>query len=418
MPAHFPIGKIKKDPRTALAAAAIFHIIVTLAVFAVGRAGLMPGQFDRDGIGEFARDSRGHKDTADQLVELLKHGQVGSWIKDPYPLHVKIYALSILTAGRVLGSNILAVEPVNLLYYLAMLALTFNLARITTGLRAAWLAACIVAFWPSLVLHTTQLLRDPLVLIAFLTLMTILVVLLKNTVAWRGAVAAGLGGATSIYVLWHTRPGMWLVITSILIFFDLLFLIKIIRRRQLFALSLAAIALLNIVALTTSKPATDPVSRASSAGANSSSIWSGIATARKAFAIPGGTTIDAEVAFNSPRDIIRYIPRALEIGYLAPFPSMWFGQGYNVGVVGRLVSGIEMILTYPLELFACVFLWKNRTHLSSWLLLATSAGVLALGLIVANIGTLYRMRYPFWTIVVIIAAGALAGRPHAQTADN
>ena len=97
---------------------------------------------------------------------------------------------------------------------------------------------------------------------------------------------------------------------------------------------------------------------------------------------------------------------------------MWFGQGYNVGVVGRLVSGIEMILTYPLELFACVFLWKNRTHLSSWLLLATSAGVLALGLIVANIGTLYRMRYPFWTIVVIIAAGALAGRPHAQTADN
>jgi hypothetical protein len=37
----------------------------------------------------------------------------------------------------------------------------------------------------------------------------------------------------------------------------------------------------------------------------------------------------------------------------------------------------------------------------------TALGIVALGLVVNNVGALYRLRYPFWTLMVILAAGGL-----------
>jgi hypothetical protein len=115
--------------------------------------------------------------------------------------------------------------------------------------------------------------------------------------------------------------------------------------------------------------------------------------------------VDANVTFSGPGDVVKYVPRALEIGYLAPFPSMWFGAGDHVGLMGRLLSGLEMAMTYMIEVLAGIFMWRRRRHLDAWLLLlATTTGVLALAMIVVNIGTLYRMRYPFWILMVAMAA--------------
>jgi hypothetical protein len=408
MPTIHPISTIKKNPRIALAAAALLHIAVTITLFGVGRLGVVPQQFDRDGIGEFASDSRAHKDAADQLAGLLRQARIGSWINSPDPPHVKIDSLSLLALEPLLGSNILAVEPVNLLCYLAILALTFSVAQITAGRGAAWLAGLIVALWPSLILHTTQVLRDPLMLAAFLALMGVLVTLLKTRLGWLHAAAATLVGAASIYVVWRSRPDLWLIIIGIVVLCAFLSLIKLVWLRKLLAFNLAAIALLGVFSLTRRPPAMNPAYQRLAGNLAVSSIWGRIAIARKKFIMEGGAMIDADVTFHSSTDVIKYIPRALEIGYLAPFPSMWFEGGYNVGRAGRLMSGIETTLTYLLEILACVFLWKNKEHFSSWLLLLTTMiGILALGLVVVNTGTLYRMRYPFWTLIVIMAAGVL-----------
>jgi hypothetical protein len=124
-----------------------------------------------------------------------------------------------------------------------------------------------------------------------------------------------------------------------------------------------------------------------------------------------GSMIDPDISFSNRVDVIKYIPRALEIGYLSPFPTMWFTAGYNVGLIGRLVGGVETSLTYMIEVLACVFIWRRRRHLDTWLLfLMTTIGVLALGMVVVNLGTLYRMRYPFWILMVIMAAGTLTSR--------
>jgi len=128
---------------------------------------------------------------------------------------------------------------------------------------------------------------------------------------------------------------------------------------------------------------------------------------------PGGSLIDTEIKIRSLGDVIRFIPRAVEVGFFAPFPSMWFGDGRQVGSGGRWLAGIETLFTYMIECLALFGIWRARRSFSAWFLTVFLAlGVVALGLAVNNIGALYRLRYPFWICLVIIAAGGvnLVGR--------
>jgi hypothetical protein len=145
-----------------------------------------------------------------------------------------------------------------------------------------------------------------------------------------------------------------------------------------------------------------------------------IAQRRAAFAIQlskdgsmepssAGSDLNINLRFTTTTDMIRYLPRAVLIGFLAPFPNMWLARGKQVGLSGRLLSGAESILTYLIECLAVIGLWNRRRNPSAWfLLLAASVGIVSLGLVVSNIGAMYRIRYSFWILIVIIgAAGAL-----------
>jgi hypothetical protein len=82
-----------------------------------------------------------------------------------------------------------------------------------------------------------------------------------------------------------------------------------------------------------------------------------------------------------------------------------------------------MLLTYLIELAALAGLWARRERLSTWLLaLSCATAVTALGLVMPNVGTLYRLRYAFWMLLVDLAAGgatrfisARRGRSEAAT---
>ena len=122
--------------------------------------------------------------------------------------------------------------------------------------------------------------------------------------------------------------------------------------------------------------------------------------------------IDVNVQFTNTMDLIRYLPRATVIGFFAPFPKMWFETGNSVGSLGRILAGVEMLLMYVIEALAMVGLWRGRRArrgLSVWLLFSIAAiGTIALGLVVANVGTLYRLRYVFLILLIILAARGAA----------
>jgi hypothetical protein len=114
--------------------------------------------------------------------------------------------------------------------------------------------------------------------------------------------------------------------------------------------------------------------------------------------------IAADVRLHTAGDVLRFLPRAAVIGFLAPFPRMWIERG-SYGLAGRLLSGAETLVMYFLYLAAGVCVWRNRRQSEMWLLfLVATLGTIALGLVVVNAGALYRLRYVFWIVFIIMAA--------------
>jgi hypothetical protein len=405
------------NPRAVLVAAAVFHIVVTLGVFSIGRLGVFPQQIGPAGIGQFASDGYYFLPLTDSLANILVHEGVSAWLRNPAQIHVKLHSLSFVLMRPLLGSNILTSEPVNLSCYLGILVLTFSLAKQVAGQRAALVASAIVALWPSLLLHTTQLLRDPLLIAATLALILILTNLLTKVYNWAKGLALALAGSVASVVILMTRSEIWLVVRTTVVAALVLFVIRTLREKKLLAGNLAGIALLGAVtSFVLPIPGFIQREFGVSVGVQIRDadlpLWFRIANRRQGFISDSsgqsGSTIDSEIAFASEGDVVRYIPRAVEIGSFAPFPKMWFSAGHNVGLIGRLLSGFETTLTYAIELLAAIFVWRNRRSLHVWLLvIAAVLGILALGLVVVNVGTLYRMRYSYWVLLVILSSGGL-----------
>ncbi|HWT00344.1 MAG TPA: hypothetical protein VN256_08860, partial [Pyrinomonadaceae bacterium] len=159
------------DARRLLAAAALLHVALAVGLFWAGRAGVAPGLIDRDGImGSFAFDSYEYQRGAARLAGVLKESGVAAWAAEAGPVHVKLLSIQFALLGPLFGHGTLSAEPLNLLCYLAVVGLTFFLGREVGGARAGRLAGWAVALWPTFLLHTLQLLKDPLFVAAALAL--------------------------------------------------------------------------------------------------------------------------------------------------------------------------------------------------------------------------------------------------------
>ena len=118
-----------------------------------------------------------------------------------------------------------------------------------------------------------------------------------------------------------------------------------------------------------------------------------------------GSMLDGDVRFYSITDIFTYLPRAIQVGYLAPFPNMWFETGVNVGAgIMRKISGIEMLITY-IALFAGIMTWiikwRSKYTLIFLAVVVTGSALLVIQTIaIPNIGTLYRMRLAPWHLTL------------------
>jgi hypothetical protein len=139
-----------------------------------------------------------------------------------------------------------------------------------------------------------------------------------------------------------------------------------------------------------------------------------IAIARMGFTKSGGATvasnIDKNVDFCKNEDLIRYIPRAVQIALFAPFPSSWLAvEKRNSSSVEVYLSAIEMLYCY-IAYFGLLY-WLvsyRRWRMALVIPIAFAFGLtLLLGLTIANVGTLYRMRFPFVMIFVSIGMAGI-----------
>ena len=114
-----------------------------------------------------------------------------------------------------------------------------------------------------------------------------------------------------------------------------------------------------------------------------------------------GSNLDLNVRFFTFTDVIEYSPRALAIGLFSPFPSMWLSPGVsNGGNFMRLVSAVEMTLSYIMLIgvFPLILYSKEKKLPIFVVTIFSLVMLLILALVVANVGSLYRMRYAYFQI--------------------
>jgi hypothetical protein len=320
----------------------------------------------------------------------------------------------------------------------------------------------VVAVWPSFLLHNAQILKDPICVIALLVLMMVMTVWLTRKLSWRTGLGTGFAGGAAIGLIYATRAGFWVpVMLGLVLIGAGLLVVRQLSQRSFLPGNMLSMTLLLIVSVSSlffaedffeitrawmsppqvvqatqpvPAPAAAPPQKNQTASAAQSplpenrdvqnvsfplhkppertnSLVIKVQQVRDSFSYryqDSGTLIDQDVEFITPADVLRYIPRAMEIGFMAPFPNKWFGAGKKVGLAGRILSGGEMLFAYVLELFAVFGVWRARDRLSTWLLvLATMFGLTTLGLGLINVGALYRMRYGFFVLLIIVGTYGL-----------
>ena len=403
--------------------AGVIHVALTTIVFLIGHFQLLPAVFDQNGIGlTFAIDGATYRRLASEMATHLQTYGISPWLEIKSPLHARLYSIPFAIFGRLVGHNILAAEPLNLFYYLATLMGVYVLGRELFNERAAFLAAAIVGLWPSFLFHSTQLIRDPLAVSCLLSLLLVLVLLVNREFALRRALALGLVGAMLVTVFWLARGNMWNAVVVSVALTLILLLFRTARERKFRTGNIASLFLIILTMLFVPSrlesttlgghraPATPLAIPSSSQPAPPEGVWTRavnqIRDRRGGFRnyTAQESNIGGDVQFTSAWDIVRFIPQAATVGFLAPFPRMWFETG-SYGRAGRLLTGAETFVMYLLYVAVGICVWRERRRLAMWLVFLTAtAGLIGLGLVVVNAGALYRLRYVFWIMLIVIAA--------------
>jgi hypothetical protein len=433
-----------------LLAAALLHIMLTVGLHVAGRTQITPNLIDPDGImPSFASDSYTYRQPAIFLSAVLKEQGIRAWLAEGEPVHIKLISLLFALFGSIFGYTPLSVELLNLCCYLCVVSLVFAIGKELAGERAGLIAAVTVGFWPSFLLHTTQLLKEPLFISGGLAFILIVTTTLTRTYTKRTAAIVSLITVLFATLLLRIRFQLGLILLAA-VGFGLLMLVvrQILERRLLFWNAVCPVLVLVAGALSplymaaavvkhkqfepaqigplkrvaaigqfpskvndmTSGSHKNPTSAGSDTRLPTVFTWA----MREIFAtrhnynvdvLDAGSAVDQNVEFRSVKDVVSYLPRAFALGMWSPFPNTWLRTGKHVGRTGTTVAGAETAAMYLFQLLALAGVIIGRRRIASVLLLLfTVFGVTMLGLVVSNVGTLYRLRYIFWILLIVLAA--------------
>lgn len=461
-----------------------FHFIFSAVIFMIANSSFMAGYHNGQGLWNFAFDSFSYHEKAMESFEVLQKGQFTTWWETSFYRHTKYIGLLYY----LLYPSPLSFAPVNGIVWAASIILIYRATMIIgkDNQELSSIVALLFGLWPSNLLHSTQLLRDPFYNFG------ILMILLGWVAMFHGhrRIIYSLIVSFGVILCIQIRPEpFWLLIfvsllaASITAFQD--------RREAPYALlALIILALFygyptmvanaNVNKTETSQNSKELVSEngdqiekvkekirlrlgaeATSKLDEKISKWfvspefkdwsfkkkksSLLALAevhgkkldaflskwmtpwkstlflpenierliikangyRNGFLVwyvaPGASAIDNDIIFKSVSDIINYVPRALMIGFFAPFPNQWLETGQTGGKAIRILGGIEMLACYALMVGFIAFLVASPTPTwcKVWLVLFMIIMILPLGLFVPNLGTLYRMRFICMTPILI-----------------
>jgi hypothetical protein len=123
-----------------------------------------------------------------------------------------------------------------------------------------------------------------------------------------------------------------------------------------------------------------------------------------------GSSIDLNYRFNSISELVKYFPRALQIGLLSPFPRDWFEKGQSTGKIGRLLAGMEMIIWYLILSGFIFVVFKDPSILKPFatVFLFSITLIILYAYVIPNVGTVFRMRQAYMMPFFLFGAYGLS----------
>lgn len=394
----------------------VFHLSISVLISCIARTTFFSSFHDGQGVWNFALDSNSYDVEALRLFELLKNGDYGGWWGSSFFWHAKWIAL----AYAIFTPDPLAFAPVNaFIWGMSTVCVYKIVCQLFPDRRTlALFSALVFGLWPSYLLHTTQLLKDPFYILGILMIIWGWVGLLLGRRAIACSLLVGLGSLLACL----NRPYIMAPIAclsflaAVLVFW---------RARRAWGHALLALMLVlgicrysqhevgtqrsEVETQSEQKIGTRPNGLGrylARVGESLKNDVQSIVHARNGFigTYPNaGSNIDTEVRFSSFTDIVAYLPRAALIGFLAPFPTDWFKKGNTVGRAGRILAGIEMIGWYFLIIGFLYFLITGPVAFQArlWLSVYCVGLVLLTSLVVTNLGALFRMRFVYFLPILI-----------------
>lgn len=334
--------------------------------------------------------------------------------------------------------------PINaVMHATGAVLLVVMIQRLVRDNRWALVGALPFVLFPSALRWTTQIHKDGATILGFYMFACALLILASPTSwhpRWRPGLWALLLGFAGVSLVWVYRPYMSLMVqlvglAAMVIVGHRLLLAAHERAlpvsRAWVAVALVGGLLVSLTVLTRAGTGTagmndDQVSPGSAGAVHRvawesqpwmpkplDTIFRSLANRRQMYieSYPeAGSNVDVRVEFRDYTDVLVYIPRASEIGLLAPFPSTWMGAGTLPSTTLMRRAAIpEMIVIYLALLVLPLAIWRWRRKADLWILLVLCLGMLVgYALVVANVGTLYRMRYPYIMLLVGLSVAAAA----------
>ncbi len=125
----------------------------------------------------------------------------------------------------------------------------------------------------------------------------------------------------------------------------------------------------------------------------------------------GESLIDENIVFKNSRELLFYIPRALQIAFFAPFPNMILSETSNTSQkLFRLLYFIELFPFYILLPYSFFLLIQKKDFNVefAFIFFIILSIMLVFGLTVVNIGTLVRVRLPFHAVLYVTCLSLIA----------
>jgi len=156
----------------------LFHVTVSLSLSLIARSTFLAGLHNGQGLWNFALDSFSYHKEAIGLADLLKKGDYHGWWGSSPWWHVKWIGLSY----AVLAPDPLSYAPINGLTWAVSVVFVFMIVHELFPARRNLAITCALMFglWPSYLLNTTQLLKDPLYIMGMLMVFWGCVILLSG----------------------------------------------------------------------------------------------------------------------------------------------------------------------------------------------------------------------------------------------